>query len=239
MLKNIIKILAIFVIGMVGGIFADQILWPYFVERPLLYQYQLEQNPIYVTKKEKIYIQENIALRNAVEKVEKTVVGVRSKTKTGKILEGSGIILTSDGLMVTLAELVPQGSEINIFWEGKMPSFQILKRDLKNNLALIKIEEKNLSTTGFADLEKLKLGERVFLVGIIFEKGLVSRKTVNEGIVKNFNQNLIETNILEKNSLSGSPLFNIEGSLLGLNIVDKESKVSTIPLSKIKQFSGF
>ena len=239
MSKNIFKILVIFIVGMIGGIFADQIFWPYFVERPLFYQYRLEQSPIYLTERKEIVVEENIALRNAIEKVEKAVVGVKTKTKTGVILEGSGLIVSSDGLIVTLADLVPVGSEVTFFWEGKTPSFQILKRDLNENLALIKIEETNLPTTGFVDLERIKLGERVFLVGVIFEKGGISKKAVNEGIVKTFDSNLIQTNIIEDSSLSGSPLFNIEGNALGLNIIDREGKVTAIPISKIKSFIGF
>ena len=238
MLKNIFKIISIFIIGLVGGIFADQIFWPYFVERPLFYQYRLEQAPIYVTEKKEIIVEENIALRKAIEKIDKAVVGVKTKTKAGKFLEGSGLIVSSDGLIVTLADLVPSGSEVTFFWEGKTPSFQILKRDLSENLALIKIGETNLPTTGFTDLERIRLGERVFLMGIIFEKEGIPKKTVNEGIVKTFDNNFIQTNIIEDSALSGSPLFNIEGNALGLNIIDKEGKVSAIPISKIKQFIG-
>ena len=242
MVKNISKIVICFIFGVFGGIFADQIFWPYFVERPLLYKYRLEQAPIYVTERKEVVIQENTALKNAVEKVEKVVVGVRTKLETGIILEGSGLILTSDGLLVTLSELAPQGAEINFFWEGKQYKIggkaKILKRDSKNNLALIKIEEVNLPTTGFADLSKIKIGERVFLVGTIFEKG-VSKKMANEGIVKTFDENFIRTNIFEKYTLVGSPLFNIEGNVLGLNTIDKEGKVIAIPASKIKSFAGF
>jgi S1-C subfamily serine protease len=241
MLKNIFKIIAIFILGMVGGIFADQILWPYFVEKPLFYQYRLEQSPVYVTERKEITIQENVALKNAIEKVEKTVVGVRSETKTGKILEGSGLIVTADGLVITLAEIVPQGSTFSFFVDGTPHQIngggQILKRDLKENLALVKIEKSNLPTVSFADLEKLKLGERVFLVGTIFENEKPS-KIVNEGIVKSFDKDFIKTNIFEKNILKGSPLFDIEGKVLGINTIDQEGKVIAIPISKIKSFSG-
>lgn len=237
MVKNIFKILAIFIIGMGGGIFADQIFWPYFVERPLFYQYRLEPAPVFVTEKKEIYIQENVALKNAIEKVEKTVIGVKTETKAGKILEGSGLILTTDGLVVTLAELVPPGSAFNFFVEGEKAKYQILKRDLENNLALIKLEKTNLPTVGFADLEKLKLGERVLLVGIIFDKQTI-KKTVNEGIVTNFDQNSIKTNIFEKNNLAGSPLFDIEGRVLGLNMINKEGKVIAVPISQIRKFAN-
>ncbi len=237
MSKNILKITAIFLIGIVGGIFADQIFWPYFVERPLFYQYRLEQSPVYVTEKTEKTIQENTALTEAIEKVEKTVVGVRAEMPTGKFTEGSGLIVTSDGLMVTLAELVPQGSDFSFFIDNKESHFQILKRDYENNLALIKFEEANLPTVSFADLGRMKLGERVFLVGTIFEEGEPS-KIVNEGIVKSFSQDFIKTNMFEKYLISGSPLFNIKGEFLGLNTIDLEGKVIAIPVSKIRVFIG-
>lgn len=238
MLKKIAKIIAIFILGAGGGIFANQILWPYLVERPLFYKYRLEQSPVFVTEKKEIVIQENIALKNAAEKVEKVVIGVKTKTKTKKILEGSGLIITSDGLVVTLADLVPQESDFSFFVNGKNVRFQILKRDLKKNLALIKIEETNLQTCGFANLEKIKLGERVFLIGVIFrERGL--QKIVNEGIIQYYDEDFLYTNIFEKKTLKGSPLFNIEGEVLGLNTIDLEGKVIAIPVSKIREFIGF
>ena len=236
MLKNVFKILAVFIVGMVGGIFADQILWPYFIERPLFYEYRLEQTPVNVIEKKEIFIQENVALTEAIEKVKNSVVFVQSKSKTGKILEGSGLILTSDGLVLTLADLVPQNYEIKNFFGGKESVPKVLQR--KNNLALLKIEEKNLPTISFADFEEIKLGERVFLLGLIFENNL-QKMLVNEGIVKYFDENLIQTNIIEEKNLQGSALFNIEGQLVGLNTIDKEGKVIAISIKAIRQFIGF
>ena len=238
MLKNVLKVLAVFVIGMVGGIFADQIFWPYFIERPLFHQYRLEQTPINVIERKEIFIQENTALQEAVKRVEKAVAGIRTETKTGKILEGSGLVMTSDGLIVTLAELVPAGSDFAFLIEGKPAGYQILNRDLKNNLALIKLDKVNLSAVSFADLDKIKSGQRVFLVGTIFDKEGVSQKMVNEGIIKYFSRDLIHTNIFEKHTLAGSSLFDIEGNVLGLNKIDKEGKIITIPISLIREFTG-
>jgi len=98
-----------------------------------------------------------------------------------------------------------------------------------------------LPTVSFADLEKLKLGERVFLVGVIFESQKITPPglVVNEGIVKSFSQDFIKTNIFEKNILKGSPLFNIEGEVLGINEIDSEGNIIAIPISKIKSFAGF
>ena len=236
-MKSVFKIIIVFVFGMAGGIFANQILLPYFVQQHLFSEYQIVQTPLSAGRQNKVTITENIALQESVEKVKKTVVGVLTKTKSGKILTGSGLVVTSDGLMITLSELIPRGEEFVFFIDGKTPGYQVLKRDPKNNLALVKLEEGNFQTCGFADFNKLKLGERVFLVGVIFEK-TKPIKVVNEGIVKFFNQDYIRTNIFEKYTLAGSPLFNIKGELLGLNLIDSEGKVLSIPIVKIRHFLG-
>ncbi|HUV81228.1 MAG TPA: S1C family serine protease [Patescibacteria group bacterium] len=245
MSKNILKIVAVFIIGTVGGIFADQIFWPYFIEKPFFYEYRLEKNPVYLTESKEIIIQENTALVEAVEKAEKTVVAVRTKTKAGQVLEGSGLVVTSDGLMVTLADLVPQGSDFSFFIGNSPVLFQVLKRDLAENLALVKISDAVLTTTSFARLDKLKKGERVFLIGSVFGEedkssslSFAAARMVNEGIVKSFDENLIRTSMLEDGSMAGSPLFNIEGDVLGINTVDSQGNVSAIPIAKIKKFIG-
>jgi S1-C subfamily serine protease len=237
MLKNILKIIAIFIIGIVGGIFADQILWPYFIERPLFYKYRLEQSPVYINETKEITIQENTALQDAIKKVDKVVVGIRVKTTAGKIIEGSGIVVTSDGLVLALNSLVPQGAEMSLFLDGKKYTPKVLQR--KNSLALLKIEENNLATTAFADFEKISLGERVFLLGIIFGKNDSTQKITNEGIIKTFDETSIQTNITEDLILQGSPLFDIEGHLVGLNAIDKTGKVSSISIKIIREFLGF
>ena len=227
MKKTFLQVLSIFVIGILGGVFANQVIGPYFVGRP-----------VYITQREEITIEENTALKNAVEKVEKTVISVKTTLQTGEVLQGSGLILTSDGVIITLAELVPQGASFSFYVEGKPAAYQILKRDLAQNLALIKLEQHSLPTVGFADSGKLKLGERVFLAGIIHKTNEFKRG-VNEGIVTSFDNNLIITNIFEVVYYIGSPLFNIDGEILGLNNIDYWGRISSIPVSIIRTFAGF
>jgi len=238
MFKSVSKIIIVFIFGIAGGIFANQILWPYFVERPLFYKYQLANIPVSVNETKEITIQENVALQDCVEKIEKSVVGIKTITAEGKTLSGSGLIVTSDGLIVTLAELVPKRGDFVFFVDGKTPNWQILKRDVKSNLALVKIEQEDLTTVAFADFDKVKLGERIFLFGMIFPKA-TSLKMVNEGIIKFFTQDYIRTNIFEKSTLNGSALFNINGELLGLNTIDSEGKVTAIPITVIRDFIGY
>lgn len=238
MLKNLLKILLFFFVGIFGGIFGSQILWPYFVERPLFFEYRLEQQPIYITQNitKEIKIQENLALQEAIEEVKRAILAIKSETKKGKIFKGSGIIVFKEGLILTLADLVPEFSKVNVFFDGKKFPAEVLKRDKKENLVLLKIEKEDLQPVKFGDFEKMRLGQRVFLIGVFFEKN-IQKKVVNEGILKSFDRNLIETNIFEDPSLIGSSLFDIEGNLIGLNFVEK-GKIFSIPISKIKSFLG-
>lgn len=233
MRKGLFYLLLTFIFGMAGGIFADQIFWPYFINRPLFEKYNLEQPPVYVTERKEVVIQENTALQEAAEKAAKTVVGVRTKSVSGTVIEGSGLVVTNDGLIVTLSSLTPSGSSSSFFIEAEPQAFQILRRDAKTNLSLVKLEANNLATTGFADFSKLKLGQRVFLISYRLRNGSW-QKSVNEGVVKTFNENRIETSMVEKSGFSGSPLFDIEGNLVGLAVASPDNQVEAIPVSKIK-----
>jgi len=238
MLKNLLKIVIVFLIGVAGGVFADQFLWPYFIESPLFYyKYQFAEGPIYLTEKNEIAVQENVVLQDAVEKVERSVVGITVETKKGKNISGSGLVVTSDGLMVTLAELVPADGTSTLFIGDKNPEYEVLKRDLEKNLALIKVEDGDLSTVGFADLGELRRGERVFLMGVVFDEK-IPLKMVNEGIVKLAARDYIQTNIFEEYTLQGSPLFNIKGELVGLSTIS-QGKVIAIPVTQIRDFVEF
>lgn len=239
MIKNIFKIVIVFLIGTVGGIFAEQIFWPYFVERPLFYQYKLETAPVYITERKEMVVQENTALQETIGKVEKTVVGVKTKTNDGAMLFGSGLAVTTDGLIITAAEIVPQGSIFAFYIDGDWPLYQILKRDLANNLALIKVDNGKLNTAGFADFAKLKLGQRVFLVSMDFQATTTPALAVDEGIITSFNEKSIKTNILAAEDLLGTPLFDIEGNLVGLVDSINNSRVSVVPITLIRQFIGF
>jgi S1-C subfamily serine protease len=239
-IKEILKIISILILGAIGGLLFQFFVLPYLITNPYFERFQfvkiLKEREIVVNPKEEITITENVALEKAIERVKDSIIFVQSKSKTGKILEGSGLILTSDGLILTLSDLVPQNYQTKIFLNDKEFVPKVLQR--KNNLALLKIEEKNLKTISFADFEKIKLGERVFLIGEIFENQ-TPKKVVNEGIIKSFDENSIQTNILENKILQGSSLFNIEGQLVGLNTIDKEGKVIAISIKNIRQFIGF
>jgi S1-C subfamily serine protease len=240
--KFIFKIFFILIIGALGGVIFQAFILPYLASKEYFKQFGfvriLTEREVNLYPKETIIIQESLALEKAIEKVDKVVVGIRAQSKLGEAVEGSGLILTNDGNIIALGDILPKGYDFSFFWEGEELTFKILRVGLKENLVLVKLEKTGLPPAAFADFEKIRLGQRVFLVGIIFEKG-IPRKIANQGIIKDFDEDLIETNIFEKSNLQGSPLFNIEGQVIGLTTIGKTGQVFAIPINKIKEFTGF
>ncbi|MFA5071980.1 MAG: trypsin-like peptidase domain-containing protein [Candidatus Paceibacterota bacterium] len=215
--NNFVKAIIVVLLGVLGG----TITW--------LFIFKNQSSFIQVVnKEEKIYIEENTALTNIIKTVKDSVVALEVNYNQTKI-SGFGMVLTADGLVVTLAENIPQGSQANISIKGEANiSYQVLKRDIENNLALIKIDKNNLQTKGFFDFSKLEIGERVFILS----------NSVNEGIVKSFNDDIVKTNIIENEIVNGAPVFNIKGEVLGIGYKDVNNFINIIPVSKIKSFAG-
>lgn len=237
--KIIILICSVFLGGLVSGLIFQFFIFPYILQNSYFAQFQFIKNfkegKIIINTKEEVFITEETALEKSIEKVQKSVVSVKTETASGGVIAGSGLIITSDGLMITLADLVPANGLFFVFSEGEKIIPQVIKRDSKNNLALLKIEKQNLKTCAFCNSKNVKLGERVFLLGILSSTLEI---VANEGIVKSFDEEIIKTNIFEVSSLRGSPLFNISGELVGINKIDSSGKVIAIPVQKIKDFSG-
>lgn len=216
-INNFLKVIIVIFLGILGGTIA----WLFVFKNQSAFV-QL------VNKEERVYIEENTALTSAIKNVKDSVVNLKTEYNK-KEIQGFGLVLTADGLIITLAENVPQGSKVNITINGGSSiSYQVLKRDLNENLALIKLDKNNLQAKGFFDLSKLEIGTRVFILS----------NSVNEGIVKTFDENLIKTNIIETEKINGAPVFDIKGEVLGIGYRDVNNFINVIPVSKIKSFAG-
>jgi len=231
-MKGLIKFVLVVIASAAVSVWANQTLWPRLAQQPALRDYGI-QTPIPAVERQ-IIIQENAALKNAIDKVAKVLVLIKKTAVKGDVAAGAGLVLTSDGVAVALSDLLPQGAKFEISVGGKTAPFEIVKRDATLNLALMKIDADNLSTSSFYPLDNLRLGERVFLLGADSS----GKNFVNEGVVRSFNADSIETTIIEKSAVKGSPVFDIEGNIIGLALFDKAGWVSVIPISKIKEFSG-
>lgn len=211
--QDIYNLILILAVGSFGGLACF-----YF-----LYQNNLFTAPIVINQKQEvIYIEDNKALIESIKETRKAIFSIKQGTQ-----EFYGLILTSDGLAVTLSSNLnrnPITCEIN-----KEPApCQILKRDLNQNLALIKIERDRLSTLGFYNSE-IEMGKRIYILSL---------ESVNEGIIKSIALDSLKTNIRETEPISGSPAFSLDNKIIGLAEIDKNGFVSIIPVSLIRTFVG-
>lgn len=244
-MKKILYLLFAFVIfgvGALGGLFAQAALLPYMAGHDLYKDWgfvkEWNSRIVVVRQIEQITIGQREGLDRVIENAEKVVVGVQS-VKGGTTVAGSGLIYTSEGLIVTLASVVPQGYVSQIYiGNSKEPigNAQVLKRDQQNNLALLKVDKGNLPTASFAPKEDVRLGSPVVLIGKSVGKEGGMTSSVNEGIVKVVALSSIKTTIIDSLSLQGSPLFDLNGRVLGLGIIERDGFVSVIPSTVLKPF---
>ena len=183
-----------------------------------------------VNQTERIYIQENNALQDAIERVKNSIVVIQNPA-SGTM---SGLVATADGNIITLASAI--GVNGKVFLQGIQVDYKVVKTDKKNNLALLKIDKNNLQTVSFADIDRIKLGQRVFLAAAT--SPAMDNWLADEGIVTQIDEDSIKTNIIGKQMAVGGPLLGVAGELMGLNFIDSDGRISAIPISKIKEFLG-
>ncbi len=233
-LRLILNLIGSLTAGIIGALVFVVFLLPYLLASPAFENYQFvkdfKQGKIVINQTDKIYIQENLALEQAIERVKGSVVMVLANRLT------SGLIATSDGSVITLASTIGSSSSADIFWKGEKQTAKVVKIDWKNNLALLKIDKNNLQTVGLANSDSIKLGQKVFLVAPMEKTG--NQWFANEGIISRLDADILMTNIASMPVLAGGPLFNMAGELVGLNFIGSDGKISAVSVDKIQSLLG-
>ncbi|MFA6376635.1 MAG: trypsin-like peptidase domain-containing protein [Candidatus Paceibacterota bacterium] len=234
-IKQLAKLFGLVFLGLLGGVLGGLAAFSYLAGLlPFNADEVKNLAPVRITERQEVTIQENKALKDAVAKVVGAVIGIKVTTVKGAVTYGSGMIISSDGMAVLPFSLFGSGTSAQVIAGGKTVKFEVVKRDKKQNLVILKLENSNWPTAGFYQLDNLKLGERVFVAGMLSAGG----NFVNEGVVRDFDAEAINTTINEKSEALGAPVFDIEGNILGIAEVAKTGQVSVISISRIKEFSG-
>ena len=245
--KNLISLLLVLLVGGIGGMLADRMVLPYLAQTvyfgKISWIKQSENQKTVINKTERITITEDVAIEESVARIKASVVGVLTKRIIGKIeqvlTEGTGFILTADGLIVTSNNLLPvlkspEQVKYYIVIDQRLIAAQLLKKDTVNNLAILKIQESNLSVVYLADADQVRLGQRVILIGAEDYNGLLS-SVVNISIIRSIlNGDFILNLKNESGFLSGGPLINVRGEVIGLSLVDAQGNLKVISVDKIK-----
>ncbi|WP_286912496.1 DegQ family serine endoprotease, partial [Pseudomonas sp. UBA6315] len=135
---------------------------------------------------------------------------------------GSGFIISSDGYVLTNNHVVADADEIIVRLSDRSElQAKLVGTDPRTDVALLKVEGKDLPTVKLGDSEKLKVGEWVLAIGSPFgfdhsvTKGIVSAKgrtLPNDTYVP-----FIQTDVAINPGNSGGPLFNMKGEVVGIN----------------------
>lgn len=135
---------------------------------------------------------------------------------------GSGVIISSDGYIVTNNHVVEGADQLTVTLNDNSEySARIIGTDKTSDLALIKIEGKNLPAITIGNSDNLKVGEWVLAVGNPFNlnntvtAGIVSAKARSLGA--NGVESFIQTDAAINRGNSGGALVNTRGELVGIN----------------------
>src|SRR6516162_6814423 len=135
--------------------------------------------------------------------------------------EASGFIIRPDGVIMTNAHVVNGASEVTVrMTDRREYTAKVIGVDTKSDIAIIKINAKDLPTVKVGDSRGLKVGEWVLAIGAPFgfensaTAGIVSAKgrTLDSGYVP-----FIQTDVPINPGNSGGPLFNMRGEVVGIN----------------------
>jgi serine protease Do len=136
---------------------------------------------------------------------------------------GSGVIVTQDGYILTNNHVVNNASEVKVTLpDGREFTAKVIGRDPKSDIAVIRIDAKELPVVPMADSDKIQVGDVVLAVGNPFGVG----QTVTEGIVSAKNrgnmgiedyEDFIQTDAAINPGNSGGALVDIDGRLVGIN----------------------
>ena len=169
----------------------------------------------------------NTPVAKAAAVIAPSVVTIDSVGTDGEAI-GTGIILTSDGEVVTNAHVVESATEVRVVLSGETEPRKatVLAEDASNDLALVKIDNvSGLTPATLADPAGVAVGDQVVAVGYALD--LDGGASVTSGIVSALNRTitdengalnrLIQTDAAISSGNSGGPLINMSGQVVGVN----------------------
>lgn len=138
---------------------------------------------------------------------------------------GSGVIVSADGYILTNNHVVQEADEIRVItMDKKEYTAKLIGRDEKTDVAVVKIQEKNLPFARLGDSDRIQVGQIVMAIGNPFSQEL--KQTVTEGIISakgrsniglSDYEDFIQTTAAINPGNSGGALVNLRGELIGIN----------------------
>ncbi len=197
-------------------------------------------NPSYETSIEKEIIREIVYVNKSesdylydiIEDVRKSVVHIKVYKTAGEgffstesISSGSGVIISRNGYIVTNHHVIAGGKKFIVTtYDKKEYEAKLIGSDPITDIAVLKINARNLKPARLGDSSKLKVGQPVLAIGHPYQLEF----TVTKGIISGLNRtlqtfenykirNAIQTDAAINPGNSGGPLINLNGEVIGIN----------------------
>ena len=164
----------------------------------------------------------NVSIGRAPRTIQEYLRGMRG----GRAVQGagSGVIITEDGYIVTNYHVIKDASEIEVTLNNNRNyKAKLIGAEPNSDIALLKIEAKDLEYLTFGDSNDTQIGEWVLAVGNPFNltstvtAGIISAKGRNLGAETAGLPSFIQTDAAINPGNSGGALVNINGELIGIN----------------------
>ncbi len=172
-------------------------------------------------------------------------------TEKKEVSSGTGFIVSSDGLILTNKHVVnADDAEFTVLMNNgdKYPA-KVLATDPVQDIAVMKIEKKNLSTLELGDSDTIQTGQTVIAIGNALGE---FRNTVSVGVVSGLRRtitaqgggssetldDLIQTDAAINPGNSGGPLINLNGKVIGINTAMTQAAQNigfALPVNKAKR----
>ncbi|HOW34992.1 MAG TPA: trypsin-like peptidase domain-containing protein [Candidatus Omnitrophota bacterium] len=181
------------------------------------------------------------AISNLFSQNADAVVLIGAADRSGKNSRaGTGFVITPDGFIVTNYHLLDKAKRIVIKLKNNTGylKVKIVAIDTINDIALIKISGKNLSTVKLGDSDSVKVGQRVVTIG----NPLGLAETVSDGLISSLRNTskgvgLLQISVPLSPGSSGGPLFNLAGEVVGVTVASHPKGQNlnfAVPINAVK-----
>ncbi len=220
--------------GLIISYIAPNYLYGKLIPAPSIYQQNTSPNTVQnitITPTDNIQAVEAVAKKAISSVVGITSVQVQRQFIWEEEVEGigSGVIIDSNGYILTNSHVIADGAAktINVLFEnGDTLPGKVLWNDVTLDLAVLKVEAKNLPEAELGDSDSLEVGQLAVAIGNPL--GLDFQRTVTAGVISGLNrsikvdqynvmENLIQTDASINPGNSGGPLLNDKGEVIGIN----------------------
>jgi S1-C subfamily serine protease len=227
----VVALISAMIGGLITAYIAPNYLYGKYIEVPEIYGGQ-QQNIEIIPKNEELNVISAVAKKAMPAVVGITTVSVQQDFFFGPTRSqgvGTGVIVDSKGYILTNSHVVDNGEaeEVKVLlYNGKTLKAQVLWNDPVLDLAVVKVEARNLPVADLGDSDELIVGETAIAIGNPL--GLTFERSVTAGIISGLNRSiqineyesidgLIQTDASINPGNSGGPLLNSEGEVIGIN----------------------